>query len=584
MTGPARKPDGVPEIVADAQWRVRERSPHALLAMASQMIEMTTPRPLDGWGGGRSRVDAGELFFSFAKGGWPSLAALAGAVAAIHPDPIMAERIRKDVGEVPHPPVWLAGIGTITVTDCVVQGHVLGDGENVVLSWRWPNGQVGTVVVYIDHNMGTIVKDAFTAADNALDIMAAAAQAGGEEIVSIPIAREEARARIEQALTTTDHMVPPIETDSWPSCRPIVEWLLRTLPSNGVGYVRPDWPEAERERLLDEFVASRFGKVRGLTPTKVREFADPLVWFGCDYGPGDPLRWSSVSVEIVLTDWYPRKVFAFSSAELRHLPDVLAAFVRFAHDRLHITPDLTAETVAAVELWRSDFLRAIARPGRSPAANATRIARLAAGFDEDEDDEDLGDEADYMGDVVRSLEANAISAVGGQSAWDNLDERPLGSIPFDWTKVPAECADLTAETVALMDQWSSELFDDEIRSISRVVLGEVLANDGSVFKRSPRADALAAATLSFVTRHVVSSPVRVGQTSLPWRVNTQKGLSEATGVSVSTISSRSKTISNVVERCEIDWPNMLHSIQRAHVLRTKQIVAEWYQSHPNDRR
>ena len=39
--------------------------------------------------------------------------------------------------------------------------HVLGDGDNVHLAVRFAGGAELTAVVYIDHNMGTLVKDAF---------------------------------------------------------------------------------------------------------------------------------------------------------------------------------------------------------------------------------------------------------------------------------------------------------------------------------------------------------------------------------------------------------------------------------------
>jgi hypothetical protein len=169
-------------------------------------------------------------------------------------------------------------------------------------------------------------------------------------------------------------MVPPFETDTWPVCRPMLEWLLRHLPVGGTGYARPEWPEASREQLLNDFVASPFGVVDGLDRDQARELADPLVWFGCDFGPGDPLRWSPVSVEIMLADWYPRKVFGVPAGQLRRLPDVLKGFVRFSHGRKHIAAELTDDTLAAVERWSDEFMAAIARPGRSPSANAVRLA------------------------------------------------------------------------------------------------------------------------------------------------------------------------------------------------------------------
>ncbi len=47
-----------------------------------------------------------------------------------------------------------------------------------------------------------------------------------------------------------------------------------------------------------------------------------------------------------------------------------------------------------------------------------------------------------------------------------------------------------------------------------------------------------------------------------------------------TIGSRTKTTANVVERADIDWPNLLQSTRRREALRTKEHIAEWRRAHP----
>ena len=65
----------------------------------------------------------------------------------------------------------------------------------------------------------------------------------------------------------------------------------------------------------------------------------------------------------------------------------------------------------------------------------------------------------------------------------DLSERPTTetAVAFDWSVVPADMADLTADTLALLDQWSIEHFDNEVRSIARATLAAVIVNDRSVF-------------------------------------------------------------------------------------------------------
>lgn len=592
-----RHADEPPELVATVEADLRDPSPLALLSTAAALIEMTTPRPTDNWPGSDiQRSDGPSAFGSFAASGWPAMRALAMAVATLHPDELLARRLRSSVGRHPlNGPKWLGTMGEIEITDTLLQSEPLGDGDNVMIGWRWPDGQIATMVVYIDHNMGTIVKDAFVLTAGAASIAESLREIGDPDVSLLPIPPADARARITEAIEATDRTVPPIESDSWPMCRPMVEWLLRRLSSGGIGHVRPEWPEERREQLLDDFVGSPFGGVEGLTLDQVRGLADPLVGFACDYGPGDPLRWSPVSVEIVLCDWYPRKVFGFDQPVLSRLPDVLAAFVEFAQLRCGIRATSIAETVGSVELWRGHFIRGIPKPGRSPAANATRMERLAAGFDPedfDDDDDDLdvdfdpndlddfdeNDDVAYMREMCEVVETSLVGLLGSTHAYDNLDDVPLVDVPFDWSKVPESVHADTASTLAHLDRWAPELFDAEIATIARRVLAAVISEDPGVFKRSPRADALAAAILAFLLGRVFRP--QGGRAGFSWAAFTQKALAEATGVSASMISGRKQTVSNVVERARLDWATMLHSSQRRAMLETKSHIKDWRQAHP----
>ncbi len=116
--------------------------------------------------------------------------------------------------------------------------------------------------------------------------------------------------------------------------------------------------------------------------------------------------------------------------EMRRLPDVVAAFAGFAHDRRDIPEDLRAETQQSVERWRADYVRHVSREGRSPGDHAVRLARIAAGLD-----------------------------------LDDVDDDPVKFDPSD--------------------------DDREVRTIARTVLAGVVAADPAVFRRSSRTHALA---------------------------------------------------------------------------------------------
>ncbi len=500
------------------------------------------------------------------------MGALVCAVATLHPDESFAARLRSTVPSsvVSRGPGWLAAIDDIEITHVRRTSEVLDDGENLMISWRWPNGQEATMVVYVDHNVGTVVKDAFAVPVGAEQMMATYEQIGEQHLTLQDIDPGDARARITQAIKSGERMVPPFESDGWPVLRPMVEWLVRHLPAGGTGYVRPDWSEQDRRRLLDDFIESEFAVVTNLSRGRVRDLADPLVWFGCDYGPGDPLRWSPVSVEIVLADWYPRKVFGFSLAEYGRVPDVLVAFVQFAHQRQRIPVDLTADTLASVERWRGAFMDHIGQPGRSPEANAVGLARIAAGLDP----YDI-DDVEYTRESADLLELAMIDLVGGRAAYDALDETPLPDADFDWSRVPVRLRDAASETLTLVDRWAVEFFDAEVRTIARVVLAGLVSADPGILTRSPRHDVLAAAILYFVMKHVTRrfSPSECAR--VPWKVVNHKQLAEATGIAPSSLSGRARTIDGIVGHAGIEWATILHSLERQQVIETRQLLADW---------
>ena len=67
-------------------------------------------------------------------------------------------------------PDWLARIGEAEVYRAQEMVHVLGDGDNVNLAVRFAGGAELTAVVYIDHNMGTLVKDAFVVPESLTEL------------------------------------------------------------------------------------------------------------------------------------------------------------------------------------------------------------------------------------------------------------------------------------------------------------------------------------------------------------------------------------------------------------------------------
>ena len=104
------------------------------------------------------------LVESFAEVVLPETTALLATLAELGPDELTRARAPRALAARPHQlPGWLARLGETSVYNAAESTHVLGDGDSVLLGARLPEDEL-TAVIYIDHNLGTVVKDAFPVA------------------------------------------------------------------------------------------------------------------------------------------------------------------------------------------------------------------------------------------------------------------------------------------------------------------------------------------------------------------------------------------------------------------------------------
>lgn len=226
-----------------------------------------------------------------------------------------------------------------------------------------------------------------------------------------------ARAVIEAAIDSGSQLYPPLTSDSWPMCRPLVEWMLRMLPAGGVAPASKEWSQDETAASVGEFFASPFGAA--LDGEDERSLLESVLWFCTGYATGDPWRWSPV-VEMLLADWFPRKVIA-EPAYLAKLPDLVRSYIRYRHD---IRADLTAETLAAVDQYEPEYLQLI-HSDRQKA-----MAGLAEVLLESERVKGLSDSEWTLEYIAHD--------VGGVDALMSLDESSLPDEEFDWVGIPED--------------------------------------------------------------------------------------------------------------------------------------------------
>ena len=251
-------------------------------------------------------------------------------------------------------------------------------------------------------------------------------------------------------------------------CRPLVEWMLRKLPAGGIAPERKEWSEEETAAIAADFFASPFGAP--LDREDERDLLESVLWFGTGYATGDPFRWSPVTVEMLLDDWFPRKVIA-EPAYLAKLPDLVRGFIRYCHDRQGIRAALTAETLAAVDHYEPEYQRVI-RSAR-PQGPAALLARMFEAPSDDDDDLSTGEI------MLEGLDRK----VGGRMQLMNLDDDPLPDEPFEWAGIPDDIRPVVQEMLDACDRCADELLDVEHRTAMRRFLSRAAVGDPAAFRR-----------------------------------------------------------------------------------------------------
>jgi hypothetical protein len=477
---------GPADLLSDVRQRLASGEPVDFLAYASTLLAAIDPRgqkPFERERADRpGRATLPTLLESFAEVVLPETTALLAALAELGPDELTRARARRALATRPHQlPDWLARLGETSVYGAVESTHALRDGDSVLLGARLPGHEL-TAVIYIDHNLGTVVKDAFPAPSPISEVVERMREAADDPDVRFgDISLADARARVAEAIEVGAIMFPPFESETWPASRPLTEWLLRLLPADGTGYVRPTWSEAAQDKLANRFFGSEFGKP--LDDADHRDLLDQFLWFGTGYGPGDPLRWSPVAVEILLADWIPRKIVA-PPGYLSKAPALLRAFIRFCHAERKIRSTLTDETLAAVDAQEPEYQRVIRSP-RPQGPMALLAATGMFGDQEPWEDEPSGAE--------QYLLAALAEEVGGEDALDSLDDAPLTEEEFGWDEVPADVRERAGVVLAACDRCCDDLLGAEYRTACRRLLARAVPGLSGMLHKTTKPEVIGAA-------------------------------------------------------------------------------------------
>jgi uncharacterized protein (DUF2267 family) len=157
-------------------------------------------------------------------------AALAGLIA----DDTLRRSLRAALdGAEADIPGWLAELDHAQLEHTTVVRDLYDDDEWLLGGIHLADGSRFAFRVEIDHNADSAVANAMampTAVHEVVERLRSAASA--DEVAIVEVTPTDFWARYTEAVALADTMDEPPRTDTWPSCRPLIEWALRQAPTD----------------------------------------------------------------------------------------------------------------------------------------------------------------------------------------------------------------------------------------------------------------------------------------------------------------------------------------------------------------
>jgi hypothetical protein len=317
---------------------VRRRHPFHLLSLAGVIISVADTKNLD-------RFLTG-LIDERSRGTTALLAVLAELLID---DPALQLRCREALADRNDQVARWTDLRESTVYRVLRRTHVLGDVDELFLGVRLSGQHEVSLGILFDHNTFSSIADA-AVWSNPLSAMHSRLAEGSGDANVIDMDLADARAWIEHALTKPTF---GRETDTWPQYRPLLRWLAARLPDGGE-YRLPttDWRQAVE--VCDGFFASV--SAAPFTASSHRDLLLELF----ETGTGDPLRWSATRVEDLLGGLPHYDEYIALDVAL-DAPDLLRAFIPYAHAQSGICDELTSRALVAIDELRSEYKRELLR-------------------------------------------------------------------------------------------------------------------------------------------------------------------------------------------------------------------------------
>jgi hypothetical protein len=329
--------------------------PLSLLSLASMVIRVGKPEPLISLKSDRCDTSHLDRVLTGLIGvrNQETTALLTVIAELLVDDPAPQLRCRHELAERgEHLPRWITALPRVDVYRAVRRTDVFGGVDELVIGMRLDGGHELTIAVQIDHNMLSSVADAGVVPDP-IDVTLARVAESSSDTSVFEMRLADARVWIEDALNKPT-LAP--ETDTWPLYKALVQWLVGRLPEGGE-HRSPAGEWESNEKLCDRFFAT----------SSAAPFTDPghreLLLELFETGTGDPLRWSAVRVEQAIGGT-PYSEESIPLEVALDAPDLLRAFIPYAHAQSGIRDELTSRTLAMVDALRSSYKREVLRQAK----------------------------------------------------------------------------------------------------------------------------------------------------------------------------------------------------------------------------
>ena len=451
--------------------RALRSGPLDFLAIVSGFLEMTDPRRRDPFAPDIPRPTLDDLVESFVGTSYAETTAALTALRVLVHDEVMAARIGRELAVRRQPlPDWLVGLDRARLEpDVWFMTHVLGDGDDYVVGVTLPTGDSLSAIVYVDHNMGTVVKDAFVVPEQLGHVTALMSSTISDPDQTVTLVdAATARAVIEEAIDHGAMLYPPPESNSWPMYPPAgrvdgADAPCRRCGAGAAGVVRGRARRPRRE-LLRVAVRRRPRRAGPARPAGQRVVVRHglRTWRPAAVEPGER------------RDAAPRLVPAQDRRGAGVPRPAAGAAARLHPLRPPRARDpagaLAEETLAAVDQREPEYQRTI-RSARLQGADAL----LSGLLQRDLDGEDMG-----LAEIM--LEA-LDRRVGGRLQLMALDDQPLTDEDFEWAGVAEDIRPAVQEMLDACDRVADELLDVEHRTAMRRFLGRAAVGDPAAFRR-----------------------------------------------------------------------------------------------------